>query len=204
MSLTAPALYAELDGALARASAAWRVAALRQIANLFVSSAALYNADQVAVFDDVMCRLIPNMDRVVLAELANRLVLIDNAPVKLLGLLARHPDAAVSGPVLEHAKSLPDEDLVAVADRDGFDRTLLRKIAARARLGKAVTDVLLKRGDAAMHRRLVANPDAAISETGYARLIMSVNGDKEFAVAIAAREDVPEELRPWLKETLES
>jgi len=48
-----------------------------------------------------------------------------------------------------------------------------------------------------------SSPDARVSESGFARLIMSLNGDKDLAAAIAARDDVPEELRPWLSKILD-
>ena len=51
-------------------------------------------------------------------------------------------------------------------------------------------------------RAVIDNPKARISETGFARVIMGLNGDKELAAAIAARDDVPPELRPWLAEAL--
>jgi len=77
------------------------------------------------------------------------------------------------------------------------------KIAARPQLGAAVTDVLFKRGDRAIQRAIIDKPDARVSESGFARLIMSLNGDKDLAAAIAARDDVPAELRPWLSKILD-
>jgi hypothetical protein len=37
---------------------------------------------------------------------------------------------------------------------------------------------------------------------GFARLVTGVNGDKQLAAAIAARPDLPAELRIWLDKTL--
>lgn len=67
-----------------------------------------------------------------------------------------------------------------------------------------MTDVLLKRGDAQIRRAIIANTEARISESGYARLVAGVNGDKKLATAIAAREDVPAELKPFLNVALEA
>lgn len=66
----------------------------------------------------------------------------------------------------------------------------------------AATDVLLKRGNRAIQRKVIDNPFACISEVGFARLINGLNGDKDLAAAIAARQDVPRELRMWLDAAL--
>jgi uncharacterized protein (DUF2336 family) len=203
MTLTAQSVLTELDARLPQASPSWRGAALRQIADLFLAGADLYTDEQVALFDEVMGRLIPNTDRVLVAELSSRLAGLDKAPGKAIGTLARHPDISVCGPILEQAKALPDADLVAIADEDRKDLNLLVKIAARPQLSTAVTDVLLKRGHKAIQRTIIDNPNAHMSEAGFARVIMGLNGDKDLAAAIAARDDVPPELRVWLTKTLE-
>jgi uncharacterized protein (DUF2336 family) len=198
MSLTPQALLAELDTTLPQTPESWRSAVLRQITDLFLSGAELYTPQQTALFGAVMIRLIPGVDRATLAELSGRLAGVANAPVNVLGSLARHFDITVCGPVLEQAKALPDRDLAEAADRDRVDPTILAKIASRPQLGATVTDVLLKRGNQALQRKIVDNPNACISEGGFARVIMGLNGDIDFAEKIAARDDLPTELRPWL------
>jgi uncharacterized protein (DUF2336 family) len=202
MSLTPQALLAELDATLPRASESWRGAVLRQITDLFVNGAELYSDQQVALFDAVMGRLIMGVDRAALAELSSRLAGVANAPVNVVGSLARHLDIAVCGPVLERAEAVPDKDLVEAADRDRVDPSILTRIAARPRLSETVTDILLKRGSQAVQRTIIDNPNARISESGFARVIMGLDGDKSLAQAIAARNDVPTELRLWFVETL--
>jgi len=202
MTSTAQAVLAELDATLPEKSEDWRSTALRQIADLFLSGAAFYGGEQVALFDEVIGRLMQDTDRLELAALSNRLAPVDNAPVKVIGRLARHSDMAVCGPILGQAKGLPDADLVEVADKDRIDPNLLTKIALRPHLSAAVTDVLLKRGNKAIQRAVIDNPNARVSEAGFARVIMSLNDDKNFAAAIAAREDVPPELQPWLSKIL--
>jgi uncharacterized protein (DUF2336 family) len=202
MTPTAQSLLAELDATLVRAPDTWRRSALRQILDLFLGGAGGYTRDHVSVFDEVMCRLIQNKDRPTLVDLSNKLAPVDNAPAKVIGNLARHSDAAVHGPVLAQAKALPDKELAAIVDKDRVDPALLSKIAARSQLSEAVTDVLLKRGDRAVRRTIIDHPNARISEAGFARVIMSLDGDKNFAAAIAKRQDVPPELRLWLDKIL--
>jgi uncharacterized protein (DUF2336 family) len=202
MSLTPQALLAELDTTLPQVEESWRSTVLRKITDLFLSGAELYNDQHVALFDAVMSRLLPGLDRDDLAELGNRLAGIANAPLNVLASLARHLDVLVCGPVLEQAKALPDKVLAEAADRDRVDPNILAKIAARPRLGESVTDVLLKRGGLPLQRKILDNPDARISEGGFARVIMGLDGDKELAQAVAARSDLPPELRLWLKDIL--
>lgn len=202
MSLTPQALLAELDTTLPRAAESWRSTVLRKITDLFLSGAEVYNDQHVALFDAVMSRLLPGLDRDDLAELGNRLAGIANAPLNVLASLARHLDILVCGPVLEQAKALPDKVLAEAADRDRVDPNILAKIAARPQLAETVTDVLLKRGGLPLQRKIIDNPDARISEGGFARVIMGLDGDKDLAQAVAARNDLPPELRLWLKDIL--
>jgi uncharacterized protein (DUF2336 family) len=202
MSLTPQALLAELDTTLPQAAESWRSAVLRRITDLFLSGADLYNDQHVALFDAVMTRLLPGLDRDDLAELGNRLAGIANAPLNVLASLARNLDILVCGPVLEQAKALPDKVLAEAADRDRVDPNILAKIAARPRLGETVTDILLKRGGLPLQRKIIDNPDARISESGFARVIMGLDGDKDLAQAVAARNDLPAELRLWLRDIL--
>lgn len=202
MSAQSHSLLSDLDAALPEASGSWRATALRQVADLFLSRAALYNRQQIALFGEVMCRLIDNLDPAQLAELSNILAGIDTAPPKVLVMLARHADIAVCGPVLQKGKALPDAELAAIADTDRLDPGALFKIASRDQLSERVTDALLKRSDPIIRQKVIDNPNARISELGFARLISALDGDKELAAAIAARSDVPAELRPFLEAAL--
>jgi uncharacterized protein (DUF2336 family) len=198
MTSEAQPLINELDAVLSRAPAAWRGKILRRVTDLFLVDAECYTDDQVAVFDDVISHLIDKIDRRMLIELSNRLAQVPNAPVKVVGALARHADMLIAGPLLESSCVLTDADLVEIADKDRRDPTLLSAIVARPRLSEAVTDVLIRRGPAAIARKIIDNTDARISESSFARIVTSVENDKELATAIAKREDLPPELRPWL------
>jgi len=197
MTPAAQALLADLNTALTDATDPWRRKVLREITDLFLVGAEHYSDIEVAVFDDVMCLLMQNNDSEMLAELSNALAPIDNAPVRVIGNLVRHTDVAVHGPILEQAKALPEKILLEIAGKDQR-APVLNKIAGRP-LSQAVTDVLLKRADKKLQRKIVDNPRARVSEAGFARLISNLKGDKEFAAAIARRADLPAELKPFLE-----
>ncbi len=200
--LTASSLIAELDTSLVTAPAPWRHRVLRGVVDLFLGNVEFYADDHIVVFDDVICRLIVNIERAPLIELSNRLAPVPRAPVRTVGTLARNRDPAICGPILAQARTLPETDLVEIAGKEQIELDLLAKIAARADLSEAVTDVLLKRGHPDIRRAVIANANARISEVGYARLVASVNGDKKLAASIAARNNVPPELQPFLAAAL--
>lgn len=202
MPLTAQSLLADLDAALPQTTGLWRTRVLRQIVDLFLSGAARYNRKQVALFGEVICRLIKNLDPAQLAELSNRLAGVDTAPPKILAILAHHANIAVCGPVLEKSKAVPDAELVAIAEMDRLDPGVLFKIVSRGELSEAVTDALLKQGNPAILNKILDNPQARISELGFARLVSAINGDKALAAAVAARREMPAELRPFLDAAL--
>lgn len=203
MTPAAQTLLAELDTTLIQAPATWRRGVLRRIADLYAAGAEGYSDEQIALFDLVMGRLIRNADRGLLAELSNKLAPLGSGPPEVLGRLAGHADIAVAGPVLASAKALPDESIVAVIDSERVEPNLLSKVAARAALSEAVSDILIKRGSRSIQRKIIDHPNAAISEKSFAKLVIGINGDKELAAAITARQDLPEDLRLWLDKVLE-
>jgi uncharacterized protein (DUF2336 family) len=201
MTPGAHSLLTELDQALVKQPEPWRRDALRQMIDLFLSSADACDTAQTDVFDEVLYRLIKRSDRKALAEVAATLAPVQKGPTKVLGTLARHSDASISGPVIALSPSLRDKDLADIADK--ADARMLMAIAARPQIGEIVTDVLLKRGDESIKLRLINNPKAKMSEAGFARLVIGLNGNKTLAAAISKRSDVPPELRPWLVQALE-
>jgi len=201
MTPAAQSLLSELDQALVKQPEPWRRDALRQMIDLFLSNADACDTAQTDVFDEVLFRLIKKSDRATLAEVATVLAPVQKVPAKVLGTLARHNDSSISGPVIALSPSLRPAALADIAEK--AEQRMLMAIACRPKLGEVVTDVLLKRGNQDIKLRVINNPKAKLSESGFARLVIGLNGDKKLAAAISARSDVPPELRPWLVQTLE-
>jgi uncharacterized protein (DUF2336 family) len=197
MTPNAQSLITELDTTLSKASRSKHLTILRSVTDLFFNGAQNFSKDHIAVFDDVIDRLVDKTERPVLIELSTRLAPMRNAPVKVVGHLARNDDFAVAAPVLAKSEVLTDEVLVEIAKTKG--QYYLSAIAGRTRVSQNLADVLVERGNSDIARKVAANLGASLSELGYVKLIKRAQADKELAALITARGDMPDELRPFLK-----
>ncbi|MCW5692861.1 MAG: DUF2336 domain-containing protein [Pseudolabrys sp.] len=202
MSSAKQSLILELDAALSKASNFRQLQILRSITDLFVLGADSYTDEQVAIFDDVITRLIERMDQRSLGELSARLAEVANPPKGVVAQLSGSDNIAISGPALEKSEGLSDEALVSIAASKSQKH--LKAIAGRRSLSEVVTDVLVERGDPEVSRRVSANLGARLSEMGFVKLINRAKKDRSLADAISGRDDLPPELVPFLKLAMES
>lgn len=197
MMLDAQSLISELDAALGNIPDSRHLVILRRVTDLFLAGAGTYTDEQLAIFDDVISRLIVNMDQAALIELSSRLASVGQAPANVVARLSDSDDIAVSGPALENSETLSDRTLVDIAGKKSQKH--LAAIAGRMRISELVTDVLVDRGNADVSRKVTANQGARISEVGFVKLINRAKSDRDLATAISNRTDLPEELVPFLK-----
>ena len=197
MKREAQSLITELDETLSKIPDSRQLVILQRVTDLFMVGVENYNDEQIAIFDDVICRLIENIGQSALVELADRLSSVGKGPGNTLARLSSSDDIAVSGPTLARANGLSDKDLVAIAGKKGQKQ--LAAIAGRPQISEAVTDVLVERGNADVSRKVSANLGAKFSEMGFVKLINKAKKDRELATAISNRGDLPEELVPFLK-----
>lgn len=195
-------LILELDAALSKATNHRQLEILRRVTDLFVMGADKYSDEQIAIFDDVIARLIAKMDQRALRELSARLADVANPPKSVVTQLSVSDDITISGPALEKSEGISDEALVSIATSKSQKH--LKAIAGRPKLSEVVTDVLVDRGDPEVSRRVSANLGARLSEIGFVKLINRAKKDRNLADAIAMRDDLPPELVPFLKLALEA
>lgn len=193
-------LLVELDATLQRASSSQHATMLRRVTDLFVDRAEEFSDDHVAVFDDVINRLIEKTDRPALIELSGRLASVGNAPAKVIDRLARHEDIAIAGPILQRSSAVSEQTLIDIGGAKGDKH--LSAIAGRPLISEAVTDILVGRCSADTARKITDNKGASLSELGFVKLINRAKGDKALAACIEGRTDLPPELQPFLKLTL--
>ncbi len=183
---------AEIQSALGQRSDTQRGAILRQMTDLFLNTASSLSEGHVAVFDDVMMRLVDHIETEALIELSNKLAPVDNAPANVIGRLSRNDDIAVSGPVLEKSSVLSDPDLIEIAQTKSQQH--LSAIAGRPSISTLVTTVLIGRGNDDVALKVAGNSGAHISSNTYLSVLKRARGDEALTAAVASRRDLPQEM----------
>jgi uncharacterized protein (DUF2336 family) len=188
---TRQSLIDELEAAFAHRDIDARVDVLRRVTDLFVVGPERFGSEQLALFDDVMCRLIDEIGRSARAAFGERLAMIPNAPPRVSRSLALDDSIDVAGPLLQCSEQLDDETLIAGA-RTKSQQHLLA-ISRRRQLSEGVTDVLVECGDRQVVVSAAANSGAKFSELGYSTLVLRSEADVELALTVWSRPEIPRE-----------
>jgi hypothetical protein len=188
-SLAAPSLIEELESAMASGSVERRTDMMRRVTDLFINTNQRLSEDQVRLFDDVITHLMSHIEKRAIAELSARLAPIARGPVDTIRQLARDDEIRVSGPVLAQSQVLTEADLIEIAGSKS-DAHLVR-IAQRASLSEAVTDVLVDRGDVDVATEVAANQGAHFSKAGLSKLVLMSDGNDRLTETMGLRADIP-------------
>lgn len=195
----------EVESAIRMGSPEKGLETARRVTDLFLSSAGNFDDEQIALFDDVLERLIGTIElraiadmgaRVALAEISAQLAPIAQAPPSVIRRLANNDEIRIAGPVLQESARLDDGELVKIASTKSEPHLLA--VAGRWWLKAIVTDALLARHYPSVSRRLAANPGARVSGKGFAVIVGQAESDPELAVSVGVRVDLPSELRRQL------
>jgi len=184
-------LLSELEDVVQHGSAEKRAETLRRITTLFLDGAPGFKAEHVALFDDVIGCLIEEIEAKALAELARRIAPVANAPAGVVSTLAKNDDIAVAGPVLQQAK-LADPDLMYIAENKS--QAHLLAMSTRLGIGKALSDILVERGDREVARSIANNRHAQLSESAFTKLVKRAEQDGLLAEKVGIRTDIPPRL----------
>ena len=175
-------LFAELEATLTNGQTSQRFSILRKITDLFLAEVDTYSDDHVAVFDELMSRLIDRIESQALVELSGKLAPIARAPVNVIGRLSHDDDISIAGPVLEQSSILTDDQPVEIARTKS--QAHLSAIARRARINEPITDVLIDRG----------SPQVARSRFGFDTAVSRAVLDESLALALVDRMNLPADL----------
>jgi uncharacterized protein (DUF2336 family) len=195
----------EVEAAIKLGSAEKSLETIKRVTDLFLLSAGSFNGEQIELFDNVLERLIKTIElraiadvsaRIALAETSVQLASIAQAPPAVIRRLARHDEITIAGPVLTESPRLSPEDLVEIAETKGEPHLLA--ISGRWWLQEVVTDALLARHYPTVSRRIIKNPGARVSASGFAIVVAQAESDPELAVETGIRVDLPPELRNQL------
>lgn len=176
--------------------------AVRKVSDLFLRGAARFRPSHVELFDGVFASLVPKTDTEARSALAEQMAGLANAPPQLVSMLARDDEVLIAGPVLRRSPLIDEPTLIDIARQQGQSHLLA--IADRPTLGTALTDVIVRRGDRDVMRRVAGNAGAAFSTVGYSGLIRRAGEDGVLAVAVGQRSDIaPEQLKSLLSQSTE-
>jgi len=184
-----PSLLAELEIAVKIGTPEKRRDTLRRVTSLFLDKSNKLNEQQIGVFDDVLVHLIQRIETKALVQLSKSLAPVDNAPIETIRRLARHDEITIAAPVLNQSNRLSESDVLSIAKYKGQGHLLA--ISGRSSLPKAVTDVLVERGDMHVHHSLARNSGAQFSESGFATLVKKSENDERLAERLGLRLDIP-------------
>lgn len=182
-------LIDELEAVIDGKNIGDRATILRRIADLFAVASGRLSNDQVDLFDDVMGRLIDEIETSARAAFGQRLAEMPDAPPKVLRMMALDESIDVAGPILVLSDRLDDATLVTGAKTKS--QAHLLAIARRKTLAECVTDVLVERGHQEVVRVAVENPGAQFSDFGYSTLVRRSANDDALAGGLWMRADVP-------------
>lgn len=185
-------LISELEETVQRGSPQKRADTLKRITSLFIDGATRFNDDHISLFDDVFGLLIAEIEMKARAELSHRLAPIGNAPIHVLRTLAHDDDIAVAAPVLTKSARLQASDLLDIAKSKS--QAHLSAISERREIAEAVADVLVRRGDGEVARKVADNQGARLSESGFTTLVQRAEYDGVLAEKVGSRGDIPSHL----------
>ena len=191
-SRAVPSLIEELESAMVSGSVERRTEMMRRVTDLFINNNERLSGDQIRLFDDIIAHLISHIEKRAIAELSVRLAPIARGPVDTIRQLARDDEIRISGPVLAQSELLTDADLIEIAGSKS-DAHLVR-IAQRASLSEAVTDVLVERGDIDVANEVAANQGAHFSKAGLSKLVLLSDGNDRLTETMGLRADIPPDL----------
>jgi uncharacterized protein (DUF2336 family) len=182
-------LIDELEDAITKQNLRQRATVMRRVTDLFIVNSTGFSEEHIAMFDDVMSRLVVAIDKSARAEFGNLLARHGNAPRQTTRILALDDEIAVAGPILSQSQCLDEETLVEGAKTKSQEHLLA--ISQRGSISEAVTDVLVERGNADVVVNTAANAGAKFSEFGCSTLVARSGEDRAIALRVWLRPDIP-------------
>jgi uncharacterized protein (DUF2336 family) len=182
-------LIEQLEQAFTHSDMRQRAETLRRVTDLFVFNARRFTDEQIELFDEVMGRLVQEIDVSARAVFGRRLAELAQAPPRVMRGLALDDAIEVAGPVLRGSERLEDATLIETARTKSQQH--LMAISRRRVLTEPVTDVLVSRGNRAVAVSAAGNAGARFSDYGYTTLIERAHDDRDLAIAVWVRPEIP-------------
>ena len=182
-------LIDQLEAVLASKNLAKRAQVLRSVTDLFVHGSGRFTDEQIDLFDEVMGKLIENIELAARAAFGSRMATIADAPGRVIRTLAFDDAIEVAAPVLAHSVRLDDATLAENARTRSQDHLLA--ISGRSVLAEAVTDILVVRGNDKVVAGTAGNRGAKFSPSGMSTLVGRAQDNGYLALCVWSRPDIP-------------
>ncbi|MDP1868721.1 MAG: DUF2336 domain-containing protein [Bradyrhizobium sp.] len=182
-------LIDQLEGVLASNDLSRRAQVLRSVTDLFVHGSGRFTDDQIDLFDEVMGKLIENIELAARVAFGSRMATVADAPGKVIRTLAFDDAIEVAAPVLTHSVRLDDATLAENARTRGQGHLLA--ISGRSVLAEAVTDILVDRGNDQVVASTAGNRGAKFSTSGMSTLVRRAQHNGDLALCVWSRPDIP-------------
>jgi len=160
----------------------------QQMADILSVSSRVVDREMVT---DVLVTLLRQSETDLKAAMAERLALIENAPLRLL-LQLLNDDISVAKPVILKSQVLNDLDLLYIIQ--SRDTTFWQVIAERKNLNENVVDALADTHDVPTAKKLVANDTIQFSKFAMGILEGLAKENEDLARPLLQRPDVPEHI----------
>jgi uncharacterized protein (DUF2336 family) len=180
-------VLADLNDAIARGSSESRARALWHATDILLEGE--FAEEQIRVFGEVITRLAEEIEQAARAELSRRLAHSNNAPPKVVHMLAFDDSIDVAGPVLQFSPRLDVKSLIANIRSKSQPHLLV--ISKRLSVPIEVTDELVTRGNADVVHAVVANDGAHFSDFGFGQMIKRSETDSALAEQVGLRKEIP-------------
>ena len=145
--------------------------------------------EQIDQYDALLCRHSEGIEAASLESLAFTIAHVEQGPPQMIESLARHDDILIAGPILAHSPILHENLLLEIVE--SRPQPHLRAVCERSSVSRALTEALLKAGDAGTVRHLMKNPKAQFGDVGFTVVVASALNDEALALRLVARGDVP-------------
>jgi len=184
-------------------SVAGRKSLVGMLTDLFMNSSDDRDEQVSLLFGDIVLKVLGQLEEETRIILSKRVCRTKDAPHELMVKLAQDT-IAVAMPVLENSPVLTSEDLVVIASSASMAH--LGAIAGRQTVDKAVTTVLVDRGDTSVLSKVAENQGAEFADDSFLKLVEKARSNESIQAALINRSDLPEEaahaLLPFLTEEL--
>ena len=168
-----------------------RNALVSAIGDLIDETNRQFSAQELALMNDILRKLINEVARPIRVSLAGKLALTKSAPVEIIEILA-NDEIDVAAAILQHSALLTDHVLTEIIRKRTRSHRLT--IAMRKHISAGVSDALVACKEPDVIKRLLENHGAEISKATMAYLVDQSAAVDEFQEPLLRRHDLHADL----------